>query len=692
MTVEPVHRAARPPFRREIAAGLVVFGVYILVTMFTASRQRRGTADRNAEALLTFQRWLHIDFEHGLNEWLARHPVLTVLANYEYAYTYVISAFALLVWLYIRVPADYPAARTSFIVLNLLGVVCFALVPLTPPRLLPGHGYIDTVSRGATFGSWGTPLVSSADQLAAMPSLHIAWALWVSVVLARLACQISVQVVSAVHVAVTVFVIVATANHFIIDAVAAVPFVWASVAVVHWRRDPVKPSLVPAADAFFLHVETDTAPQHVGGMVVLAASGAGTPTVDEIRALILDELGNLPRFRQRLTRASAWHRWRWTDVDPSDVDWDWHVSERWSEGGASSADRVVDDLDGATTALSRAVAEIARERLPRDRPMWRVVLVREIAPGRSGLLFLVHHSVADGIGTVVQTLHVLRPRIDLPPADRPSPGPVRTALATTVGLVQLATDGRPAAKLPRGSGSRQFAAVAFDLATVRSVARSRDVRVTDLVLGLVATALDRTHPTFADSVKQRLRVSVPIMLREPGSTAEGNLTAAAMIDLPLAGMDAAARLTHISECSRRLLTPTRALASRFVMAKALAVCPVPAQRWFARAVYGPAFLQAIVSNMPGPTERMAIVGVRFERVFPILPLAPGAPLAVGALSWAGVLGVGLAADPAFLDADTVAAAMVEGMCELAGDAAQVSAPRASKIRTRGRGGSGSVTK
>lgn len=674
-----------------MAGGLAVFGVYILVTALATSGGRRNTADRNAEALLTFQRWLHIDIEQGLNHWLARHPVLTVLANYEYAYTYVISAFALLVWLYIRFPEDYPAARSSFIVLNLLGIACFAFVPVTPPRLLPGHGYIDTVAQGATFGSWGTPLVSSADQLAAMPSLHIAWALWVSVVLARLARGISVQIVSAVHVAVTVFVIVATANHFIIDAIAAIPFVWVSVAVVHWRRDRPKPSLVPAADAFFLHVETDTAPQHVGGMVVLAASGAGTPGLDEIRAAILDELANLPRFRQRLTRTSAWHRWRWTDVDPADMDWDWHVSERWSDG-AASAGRVVDDLDAATAALSRAVADFARERLPRDRPMWKVVLVREITPGRSGLLFLVHHCVADGIGMVVQTLNVLRPRIELPTGDRRSPGPIRTALATAAGLLQLATDGRPAAKLPRGSGSRQFAAVALDLAKVRSVARSRGVRVTDLVLTLVATALDRTHPTFANTVKQRLRVSVPIMLREPGSTAEGNLTAATMIDLPLAGMDAEARLAHISECSARLLTPTRALASRFVMAKALTMCPAPVQRWFARAVYGPAFLQAIVSNMPGPTEHMSIVGVSFERVFPILPLAPGAPLTVGALSWAGVLGVGLAADPTFLDADTVAAAMVEAMRELAGDAPQVSAPRPGKVRARERGGRGSVTK
>ncbi|MGV0802828.1 phosphatase PAP2 family protein, partial [Mycolicibacterium elephantis] len=106
----------------------------------------------------------------------------------------------LLAWLYLRLPADYRRARDSFILLNLIAIACFAVFPVTPPRLLPGMGYVDTVAQGGTFGSWGTPLVSSANQYAAMPSLHLAWALWVSVVLARLARGVAVQLLSAIHV------------------------------------------------------------------------------------------------------------------------------------------------------------------------------------------------------------------------------------------------------------------------------------------------------------------------------------------------------------------------------------------------------------------------------------------------------------------------------------------------------------
>ena len=66
-----------------------------------------------------------------------------------------------------------------------------------------------------------------------------------------------------------------------------------------------------------------------------------------------------------------------------------------------------------------------------------------------------------------------------------------------------------------------------------------------------------------------MRTSVPLMLRAPGSAAEGNVTAAVMLDVPVrADLDTAERLAEIGARTARLRTPTRALASRFVMATA----------------------------------------------------------------------------------------------------------------------------
>lgn len=655
-----MQRLSRPPLQRDVAVGLTVFSAYVVVAAWS-SAGRRGVADRNAAALFAIERWAHIDLEKMLNQWLAGHPVLTVLANYEYAYTYVISAFALLGWLYVRHPDDYCRARDSFIVLNVLGIACFAVLPVTPPRMLTGHQYLDTVATGATFGSWGTPLVSSANKLAAMPSLHLAWALWVSVVLARLARGIGVQLLSAAHVAVTLLVIITTANHYVLDAVAAVPFVWVSVAVVDAQRRR-RGVVVPAADAFFLHVETDTAPQHVGGMVVLAPSG-GRPSVEQLRGLLREAIVTMPRFRQRLYRASRWRRWRWVDVDIEDMDWDWHVS-----GRAASHSSRNDDPDSAVASLSQVAAEVAMEPMPRDRPMWRLILVRDISPGRCGVLFIVHHCVADGLGAVAHALTVLRPALQLPADQRPGIGAWRAAAATVVGLAQLGGDGKPAARLPAGSAFRQLATASLDLHIVRSVAHDRGVRVTDVVLAVLAAALQATHPRFAAAVSQRLRVSLPVLVAPPGVSGSGNGTAAVMIDVPLDCPNTAAMLRQISADTSRVLTLSRILASRFVMNRALGALPAPLQAVFARTVYGPAFLQAIVSNMPGPAIELSLADVPLEQVVPILPLAPDVPVAVGALSWARRLYVGVVVDPTFLDAAALTGAIASSLHDLVGAA------------------------
>ena len=82
---------------------------------------------------------------------------------------------------------------------------------------------------GHTWGSWGSPLVGHANQLAAMPSLHFGWALWVSVVLARISGSRRVQLVSAVHVLLTLWVILATGNHYLLDALVVTVIVAACV-------------------------------------------------------------------------------------------------------------------------------------------------------------------------------------------------------------------------------------------------------------------------------------------------------------------------------------------------------------------------------------------------------------------------------------------------------------------------------
>jgi hypothetical protein len=396
--------------------------------------------------------------------------------------------------------------------------------------------------------------------------------------------------------------------------------------------------VVPACDAFFLHVEATGAAQHVGGIAVFppAPTAVPAPTYDDIRTLVRQELVPLRRFHQRLAPAHRWRRPRWVDAE---VDLAWHCTER-----------IAPDVPAGYRAV---VAELAEQPLPRDRPLWRVVLVRETGHGRSAVVLLVHHTMADGMGTVAHALNLFRPRITLPTAEAPRPGVLRRAAATTIGLAQLATDG--GAQLLPGSPRRQFGTASLDLDAVRAAARRHGVRVTDLLLALVADAVRATHPELAALTGGRLRVSVTVPTQAPGSGPEGNATAAVMVDIPLAEQPFPDRLADVAARTTALRRPTRAIASRFVMTTALRLLPEPAVHWFAGTVYAGRFFHAIVSNLPGPTDPMTMGGVATEQVLPVLPTAPNAPLALGALSWDGRLELGVTTDPALLDADAVTA-------------------------------------
>lgn len=637
---------------------------------------RAAVAAAHGRMLFHLERLLHLDIEYTLNGWLVPHPWLRVVANYEYASTYVLSALAMLLWLYIRLPDWYRWARNSFVVLNLIAFAFFALYPVTPPRLLPDLGFVDTVRVGHTWGSWGSPLVGHANQLAAMPSLHIAWSLWVSVILAAYAGDRLAQWTSAAHVMITALVIMATANHYLVDAFGGVLLVSVSFGLLSlFQKRPARDGgarartagrrtrrrrrgeRVPAADSFFLHVESAAFPQQVGGIAMLDTS-RDPFSRDQLAQTIREHLPELPRLRQQLAVPGRllrrWRRVRW--VDAPELDWAWHVPAR-------DLSRP-DGRPGGLAALHAFAAELAGERLPRDRPLWRFAAVTGFAPDRAAAVLVMHHVVADGVGTVAQVMNMMVPKLPLsalvPP--RPSvPGRLRRAVATTVGLAQLATGGFPSLKLPVSrTPQRRFATVDLPLDEVRTVTKRHHAHVSDVLLATISGALRREMREPVAGESPMLRVAVPLMVRQPGTSGaiEGNLTAAFFMDLPIGPLSEAERLAEVVRARRRRNANTRVLASRFVMGTVGGLMPPPLHAWFARTVYGGRFFQGIVSNMPGPRIQLRLAGPPLVGAYPILPLAPDAPFAAGALGWNGVLCVAIATDPLLVDdADALARAI-----------------------------------
>lgn len=194
------------------------YWLYSLVRNGVPTHQ--AAALRRATGIQHLERTLHLDPELAVNRAIASVHWLAITANYYYATLHFVVTLGVLAWLYRRHPVRYRSVRSVLYGTNLVALVGFWTFPLAPPRMLTSSGYIDTVAVFHTWGSYASgDIASASNQFAAMPSLHIGWALWSGIALVRLSPTTWVRVLGALYPFVTLAVIVATANHFVLDAV-----------------------------------------------------------------------------------------------------------------------------------------------------------------------------------------------------------------------------------------------------------------------------------------------------------------------------------------------------------------------------------------------------------------------------------------------------------------------------------------
>ncbi|MFJ2560681.1 MULTISPECIES: phosphatase PAP2 family protein [unclassified Streptomyces] len=220
------HRSRpRPRWWTELALLVVVYAAYSAGRLL--ARGDVSTAVGNGLAILRVEKALLLNAEHPLNRLFTSTPAIGIPADFAYASLHYLVTPAVLVWLFRRRPARYRAARTWLMVSTLLGLVGFTLMPTCPPRLLDaGHGFVDTMAQYSAYGWWGTEasaprgLGGMTNQYAAMPSLHVGWALWCGVLLWKHARTPLVRWLGLAYPLVITVVVMGTANHYFLDAVA----------------------------------------------------------------------------------------------------------------------------------------------------------------------------------------------------------------------------------------------------------------------------------------------------------------------------------------------------------------------------------------------------------------------------------------------------------------------------------------
>jgi hypothetical protein len=216
-------RKTTPGWARAILELLLILALWVFYSLarLLADTSLQPALDR-AKDLLHIEDLLGISWEVPLNQLFTDHRVLGLAGSYWYATLHYVVTAAVLVWLW-RLGADrYGPARRALVIGTLLGLAAYLMMPTAPPRFI--GGYVDVLSLHAADGWWGADasaprgLGGLTNELAAFPSLHAGWSLWVALALQVYATRKWVRVLGWLYAVGTAVVIVGTGNHWVIDA------------------------------------------------------------------------------------------------------------------------------------------------------------------------------------------------------------------------------------------------------------------------------------------------------------------------------------------------------------------------------------------------------------------------------------------------------------------------------------------
>jgi hypothetical protein len=206
-------------------------------------------AFKNGRELIGIERSLHIFVEPNVQAWAASKPAIIDAAGWIYLNAQVTVTVSALVYLYLRHNDSFYFIRNMFAVAMALALVGYIVLPTAPPRFFPEWGFVDSVSDMVGVSHDSVAANALFNPYAAIPSMHVAFALMISMPIARLASHRATRVVWSLYPLLVTFVIVATANHFITDAVlgalTAALAAWAAAWMARarpaaWAFQPVK--------------------------------------------------------------------------------------------------------------------------------------------------------------------------------------------------------------------------------------------------------------------------------------------------------------------------------------------------------------------------------------------------------------------------------------------------------------------
>ncbi|TML63035.1 MAG: phosphatase PAP2 family protein [Actinobacteria bacterium] len=237
----------------EVLFILGFYGIYTTIRNTQGSASVSAThAFHNARHIIHWERLLGIYHERWVQQRFIAYHGFIRFWDVFYGSAHFIVSIAALVYLFRKMPARYPRLRNTLAITTALALLGFATYPLMPPRLLPhAYGFVDTLKAYGGLWSFDSGTMQKiSNQYAAMPSLHFAWSSWCVLVLWPAMRRPWSRAVLLTYPLITLFAIVVTANHYVLDAAGgalalAIGYT-ASVAITRQRTTP-DPAPAPAA-------------------------------------------------------------------------------------------------------------------------------------------------------------------------------------------------------------------------------------------------------------------------------------------------------------------------------------------------------------------------------------------------------------------------------------------------------------
>ena len=214
------------------------FGLFFAV--YNGYQVVRGIADgkeavafANAEHVVSLEKAIGSFFEPGFQDALLGHPWLVDFANFMYMNSHFVITTSFLVWLYFFRNDHFYFVRNMFMVAMIVALAIYAAFPTAPPRLMPEHGFTDTIAVFTGVAQDSETVGALVNKYAAVPSMHIAFSLMVAVPALALSRNPLARGWWSIYPLVVLFVIIATGNHFWLDAAAGAAVACVAAATAH---------------------------------------------------------------------------------------------------------------------------------------------------------------------------------------------------------------------------------------------------------------------------------------------------------------------------------------------------------------------------------------------------------------------------------------------------------------------------